>query len=138
MKWYLAGPMSGIPQFNFPLFERAATYLREVHELDIVSPHELDDTEIRDAALASPDGAPINEHGTWGDFLARDVKIVADEVQGVILLHNWHMSRGARLEAFVGVLCGHAFARYVPNVGIEAISAKSVLTQLVRFTHGEL
>tara|TARA_R100001143_G_C3360997_1_gene135689 strand:- start:20424 stop:20858 length:435 start_codon:yes stop_codon:yes gene_type:complete len=138
MKFYLAGPMSGLPQFNFPLFERATQYLREVHGLEVVSPHELDDPEIREMALASPDGSPIDQQGTWGDFLSRDVKIVADEVQGVILLHNWHMSRGARLEAFVGILCGHAFARYVPGVGIEALSAKLVLTQLVRFTHSEL
>ena len=58
MKWYLAGPMSGIPQFNFPLFMKAAQELRDVHELDIVSPAELDDEETKAAALASPDGAP--------------------------------------------------------------------------------
>ena len=138
MKWYLAGPMSGIPQFNFPLFMKAAQELRDVHDLDIVSPHELDSPSVLQAALESPDGAPIDDHGTWGDFLARDVKLIADEVQGIIFLHNWHMSRGARLEAFVGILCGHNFARWVPGVGIEAISPKSVLTQLTRFTYGEL
>lgn len=121
MKFYLAGPMSGIPQFNFPAFDTAATRLRDLgHE--IVSPAELDDDETRAEALDSLDGRPTQRDKvngqTWGDFLARDVKIVADQVQGVVFLPGWEKSRGARLEAFVGVLCGHKFAEYDPWCGM--------------------
>lgn len=139
--WYLAGPMSGIPHFNFPLFIRAAAELRTTHDLRVISPAELDDQETAEAAMASPDGDPstrLPNHETWGDFLARDVKLIADHTQGLIFLDGWQQSRGARLEAFVGLLCGHDFARYVPGVGIEAMSPQTVLTQLVRVTHGEL
>jgi len=110
--WYLAGPMSGIPGFNIPAFDAAAIALR-AQGLTVVSPAELDDPEARAACLASPDGKKMPGcAGTWGDVLSRDVKLVADKVTGIILLDDWTQSRGARLEAFVGLLCQHKFARY--------------------------
>lgn len=113
MKWYLAGPMSGIPQFNFPAFFEAGKVLREAGH-DIVSPAELDDREHAGEALASPHGDVGDSSVTWGQCLGRDVQIIADTVDGVVLLPGWENSRGARLEAFVGVLCKHEFARYMP------------------------
>src|SRR5690606_6696291 len=75
---------------------------------DVVSPAELDDEETVKAAMASKDGAPGSgsAHGqTWGDFLARDVKLIADDgVTGIAFLPGWQKSKGAKLEAFVGVL----------------------------------
>lgn len=112
MRWYLAGPMSGIPQFNFPMFQAAAKELRE-HGYDIVSPAELDDPETYANAMASPDGDAAKQGRSWGDFLARDVKIVADQVQGVIVLPGWQTSRGARLEVFVAQLCKHQLCVYI-------------------------
>lgn len=104
MKAYLAGPMSGIPQFNFPLFYKAAAELREAG-WDIVSPAELDDAEDRGAAMRSVDGSPISAKRSWGDFLARDVKLIADgDIGDIVFLPNWIQSRGARLEATVGLL----------------------------------
>ena len=108
-RYYLAGPMSGIPQFNFPALDTAkASLLAQGYA--VVSPAELDDEIARKAALASPDGNMeeyVAETGeTWGDFLARDVKLIADEVDGVILLEGWEESKGARLEAFVARTCG--------------------------------
>lgn len=107
-RYYLAGPMSGYPQFNFPLFHRAAKELRE-QGLTIISPAELDTPEVQAAALASTNGAlagPNNQIAdqTWGDILAKDVKLVADHIDGIIFLHGWDQSRGANLEAVVGLL----------------------------------
>ncbi len=111
---YLAGPMSGIPQFNFPAFKAAAEELR-LTGIRVESPHELDDPATAAAAWASIDGSPGSgapAGQTWGDFLARDVKTVADKCDGLILLPGWSRSRGARLEAFVGVLTGKKFYTY--------------------------
>lgn len=116
MKYYLAGPMTGIPQFNFPMFEAATRDLR-ARGYEIITPHELDSDTIKTEAMASNDGKLHDGKvggETWGDLLSRDVKVVADEVKGIILLPGWPKSKGARLECFVGLLCGHEFREYYP------------------------
>ena len=122
---YLAGPMTGRPKFNFPAFDAAAELLRR-RGWEIISPAELDDPATRAAALASPDGAPGSGTAngeTWADFLSRDVKVIADEVDAVILLNGWEESKGARLEAFVAALSGHKVYLYRPacNIGIQEL-----------------
>jgi hypothetical protein len=113
-KVYLAGPMTDIPQCNFPAFMAAAFKLRAAG-IDVVSPAELDNENTKKAALSSVDGSmgsgsPNGE--TWGDFLARDVKLIADTVTGIAFLDGWQRSRGAKLEATVGLLCNHSFYQY--------------------------
>jgi hypothetical protein len=130
MKFYLAGPMTGIPQFNFPAFHEAAAKLRAAGYV-IQSPAEMDDPKTTAAAMASPDGKPGSgspNGDTWGDFLARDVKIIADGVHGIILMPGWEKSRGARLELFVSMLCGHWVYRYYP----EAPILRSISTAQIR------
>lgn len=104
MKLYLGGPMSGIPQFNYPAFNEAARLLR-LRDYEVINPAEMDDDEVQAESLESGDGH-FSADGTvagstWGDFLSADVKIVADEVDGVVLLDKWWNSRGARTEAFI-------------------------------------
>lgn len=135
-KFYLAGPMTGYPQFNFPAFHAAAKALRAAG-IDIVSPAELDEkTEVAEKAMKSQTGdltdAGIEE--TWGDLLARDVKLVADEVDGIIFLPGWQASRGARLEGFVGILCEKEFYTYCEENGVEEISAAEVGTEIFDVT----
>lgn len=113
-KAYLCGRMSWIPQFNFPAFDDAALDLRSREDEDgrpewiIVSPAELDDPETRKAALASPDGNPNRnpkKGQTWGDFLARDLKLIADEgIETIICLPEWWKSEGGRIEVFTACL----------------------------------
>lgn len=111
MRVYLAGPMTGIPQLNFPAFEYAATVLRQTG-YDVISPHELDSPAVKAAATKSADEALVDGKvagETWGQILARDVRIVADDVQGIAFLPGWENSRGAKLEATVALLCNHKF-----------------------------
>lgn len=104
--WYLAGPMSRRPQFNIPLFDHVSALLRG-DGYRIISPAELDSPEMRRQALASPDGdlakLERDTKETWGEVLSRDVKIVSDEVTGVIVLPQWETSSGARLEVFIAL-----------------------------------
>lgn len=106
---YIAGPMTGLPQFNIPAFERAARRLRAAG-YKIISPVELDSQLVRDEAMASPDGAmPAGGKiggETWGEILGRAVRVIADQVGAIVVLPSWEKSRGARLEVFVALLCG--------------------------------
>ncbi len=127
MKLYLAGPMTGSPSFNFPLFYKVTAELR-AQGIEIISPAELDQQlGIADAAMASKDGA-LDAQGkaaghTWGDLLARDVKIVADEVDGIVFLPNWQLSKGAKLEAFVALLAKKGiFLEYTKDGVLQSVS----------------
>lgn len=125
MTIYVAGPMTGIPQFNFPAFDTASGDLRQMG-YKVVSPAEMDNEETRAMAMASPDGAPgsgSSSGETWGDFLARDVKLVADQVDAIAVLPGWDKSRGARLETFVAFLCGKPVVHYG---SLRSVSRKSL------------
>jgi hypothetical protein len=115
MNVYLAGPMTGYAKFNYPSFESAAFLLRE-EGYNVKSPAEMDDEAIRAISLRSEDGAiaTLESHGqTWGDFLARDVKLLADDgIEAIAVLQGWERSRGARLETFVANLLGLPIYRY--------------------------
>lgn len=81
---YLAGPMSGYPDFNFPAFHAAAALLSE-EGWDIVNP-------------AENFGGAQDLHKTT--YLRRAIQQVC-EVDAIILLDGWQASEGARLERAV-------------------------------------
>lgn len=125
LTYYVAGPMSNIKQFNFPMFELAAKHLRS-EGYTVISPHEQDTPEVQQAAWASPDGK-LDAAGkvgglTWGQILAKDVELVADKIGGIIFLPDWYASRGARLEAFVGLLTGKHFGKYYQDGYYSAVN----------------
>lgn len=97
MKLYVAGPMTGIPQFNFPLFDVWVENLRSVG-FKIISPHESDDPEVQVAARLSATGAiadlPPAKEGSDPKLTA--LKNVQDicECDGIALLSNWNRSPG--------------------------------------------
>ena len=103
---YVAGPMSYHPQFNLPMFFRVAGWLRK-EGWRVINPAELDGWEVVFAGLESEKGEleDLPYSVTWGTFLARDVKAVADDADGIVLLPGWATSRGARLEALTAHLC---------------------------------
>lgn len=133
MKYYLAGPMTGRPQYNYPLFDRVAGALRE-KGLDIVSPAEMDDDAVRAEAMASTDGIMPETNKvsgeTWGDFLARDVKLIADELDAIILLPEWETSRGARLEAFVSLSVNNPVSLWREGNDLLEVSASYVIDEI--------
>jgi hypothetical protein len=104
MHVYLAGPMTGIPQFNVPAFDEAAADLRECG-YEVTSPVEVDGPEARAAILASETGthAELPDGESWSFYLARDFQILADDgIEMIVTLPGWEASRGARLEVLVG------------------------------------
>ena len=88
MKVYVAGPMSGLPEYNFPLFREVCALLRSDYpEWEVISPHEMDEKDTV-------------EGWSWQDFMRRDMKVIAD-CHAIALLPGWATSKGARLEHHV-------------------------------------
>lgn len=78
---YLAGPMTGYPDYNYPAFHRAAAKYRALG-YDVVSPAEIHG----------------NDFGkTFGEYMAADIAALAT-CGTIILLPWWQCSRGAKLE----------------------------------------
>lgn len=82
---YIAGPMTGYPEFNHPEFNRVAKLLRDVGQL-VINPAEEDGGEF--------------DH-PWDYYLRRDLMLIAEKVGRVVLLSGWQNSHGASLERYV-------------------------------------
>jgi hypothetical protein len=79
VKIYISGPMTGLPDLNFPAFHAEAARIRALgHE--VVNPAEL-----------NPDG------GTWQECMRKDIAALC-ECDGIFMLPGWDVSRGALLE----------------------------------------
>ena len=95
MKLYLAGPMSGHAEHNFPAFYAAADALR-TQGFVVVNPAELDDEEGGPPAEGSaPPGSDA-----WARYLRRDIALLLG-CDGIALLPGFNRSMGASLERHV-------------------------------------
>ena len=83
---YISGPMTGLPEHNYPAFHAAEARLRDAGH-NVLNP-------ARQPAQAS-----------WEDYLRRDLTQVL-AAEGVALLPGWRRSRGARLEHHVAAELG--------------------------------
>lgn len=88
--WYLAGPMTGYPLFNFPAFHFAAKRARDLG-YTVVSPAELNE-----------DAIDANSESMRSVYMRRDIEALLRCV-GVLVLPGWELSRGARLEVEIAV-----------------------------------
>lgn len=95
MKLYLAGPMRGIPLFNYPAFDEAKeTLVSRGH--DVYSPADIDRDAGEDySATRDPNSTFTPDE--LREFLERDLRALA-QCDGVVLLPGWKTSKGALLE----------------------------------------
>lgn len=98
MKIYLAGPMSGYPELNFPAFHAEAARLRG-HGFHVINPAEIN-------------ADPMAE---WLDCMRADIKQLVD-CAGIALLDGWERSRGACVE--------HTLAR---GLGLRVFRARHLV-----------
>lgn len=94
---YLAGPMRGYPEFNFPAFFAAAKNLREAG-YKVWNPAEND--VHQDGFDPAKDAAQPMRH-----YMKRDLPAVLD-ADFVAVLHGWEKSQGAMCEVTVARACG--------------------------------
>lgn len=102
MKHYLAGPMSGIEDYNFPMFDKSAAELREMG-MEILSPHEVDYGETEEDRGSLP----------YTDYIRGGLKLLL-ECDAIILLPAWQFSGGCQLEVMVARKVGMPVYLYDP------------------------
>lgn len=85
---YLSGPMSGLPDNNFPTFNAAAHALRKIG-YEVINPAEF-----------TTDVNGLDNDAAWRKFMQEDIKALVD-CEGIVMLPGWADSRGATLERHI-------------------------------------
>lgn len=102
MKIYIAGPMSGVANFNFPLFFETEEKLKELG-YEVVNPAHNDGKTLEEALAMA--GTPERPNNSWGYYMRRDLPHVLS-VDALCVLPNWQRSKGASLEVHVAEALG--------------------------------
>lgn len=91
---YLAGPMTGIANLNFPLFHAEAARLRTLGH-DVVNPAELNGgaDELVACAAMTPEELAVH----WLKCMRKDV-VALMTCDCIALLPGWERSRGVNVE----------------------------------------
>lgn len=134
--WYLAGPMRGYPEFNFPAFARAAYRLRRLG-LIVWSPAE----NSREEEFARISKGYDPSTGSPGDGGGRDALSFFMEVDlaqvaradGVIVLPGWQESEGAVLEVLVALYLGKPVIRYDSWTRVERVRPTHRLRGVINY-----
>jgi hypothetical protein len=95
---YISGPMSGLPELNFPAFAAESARLRALG-YEVVNPAELS----------------LEPGAGWHECLRADLKALLD-CDALALLDGWQRSAGAHLEMHVA-----------HRVGMEIVISREVV-----------
>jgi hypothetical protein len=98
---YVAGPMTGLPEFNFPAFDAAAERLR------------ADGWIVENPTVNGADKSL-----SWDWYLRRALEQVV-RCNAIALLPGWADSRGARLELDVALGLGMGVYLYVDGALVK-------------------
>ena len=98
---YVAGPMRGYEDFNYPAFHEAERILESIG-WDVVNPakmdaEELDKKEGVDPLTFDPHKSTEDQE-TLRHLLSRDLEAVAKKCTAIYMLDGWEESRGAQAE----------------------------------------
>jgi len=106
MKIYLAGPMTGIKDFNYPVFKLAAARLREMG-------HEVFNPAESDIPAEHPDARRL--------WFEEDTAYICKHAEAVALLPGWEQSKNAVAEGALAIalnltlmVLGEDFAKETP------------------------
>lgn len=110
VEWvYLAGPMRGKADFNFPMFDSYKNVL-ESRGFLVISPADLDRLE---GLKNNPEG---NSDIPLSTFLKRDIPHLL-KCDAICLLPGWASSEGAKAERDIARLCGLRIVRVEIETG---------------------
>lgn len=109
-KIYVAGPMRGIPEFNFPAFHAATAKLRAQGYM-VFNPAERDNerhgADVSKGNLTGDETIAAKEHGfNLREALGEDLEFICRHADVVALLPGWQNSKGATAERATAVALG--------------------------------
>ena len=120
MRIYIAGPMTGLPEYNFPAFDKAAAILTaQGHE--VFNPAQNDrDHGFDGAGLAGHEAERLGF--SLRRALKQDLSWICDHAEAVAVLDGWHRSKGALTETALAVALGIPFApvHHFDKAGVAA------------------
>jgi hypothetical protein len=101
-KVYLAGPMRGIPEFNFPAFYAAAETLRAKGYI-VFNPAEKDTEKYgvdisKGNMTGDEEQARIEHNFNLREALCADMTFICLKADAIALLPGWEKSKGAVAE----------------------------------------
>ena len=102
MKIYIAGPMTGYPNWNFPAFFETENQLIKLGH-DVINPAHNDGATVQEALESA--GSPEAPNNPWRWYMRRDLPHVL-EVDALCVLPGWQKSKGASLEVTVAKAIG--------------------------------
>lgn len=115
MRYYLSGPMTGLPDLNYPAFMKAATALREAG-YEVYNPAEWE-------MMNAVDGVPavFNLRRAFADYCSY-ISLRAD---AVVVLPGWENSPGASAEVALARAIGLPVLHYATGGPVVAGPAVS-------------
>lgn len=105
MKIYLAGPMAGVPEHNFPAFNAMAQTLRYLGH-HVYNPAELEPESYRNI---SAEEATKHHNGAYRNCLSQELQWICEQAEAMFLLTGWEHSKGANAEFTTGKAVGVQF-----------------------------
>lgn len=109
MRVYLSGPMRGIPEWNYPLFNAAAAEIR-------ARGHECFNPAEHDGGV---DPTGLTGHEDLGELgfdlraaLEADTTWICREAEAILVLPGWERSKGAAAEVALGRALGLPILRF--------------------------
>ena len=106
-KIYIAGPMTGIPQYNFPAFLEAEEVLKS-RGWQVLSPARMD---IERGFNPIEDPTAVFNDDMLMPAIRMDIAAIL-ESDAIAMLDNWSESKGAKAEYYVARWAGKQLFRY--------------------------
>lgn len=102
MKIYVAGPMRGYPEFNFPAFYAASDMLEAMGHTTFnpaASDNEKHGVNIGTGNASGSEEQAASQHGfSLREALGRDADFITQQADGIYMLEGWEKSTGAQAE----------------------------------------
>lgn len=107
IKLYLAGPMSGLPDMNYPEFNHVAKLLR-AKGYEVLNPAENPEPPCK----------------SWAGYMKLGIAQLV-QCDGVALLEDWHKSKGAQIELSIASQLG------IPYLGADYILCNQIAWEAI-------